>query len=85
MSTFHLKHSGVVFLVAINDKFFTTRDTAIIHITINSTFGVIGGDVIATESARWHPACHSNFQNSQPALFEVQATAEERVNGFGLA
>lgn len=74
MSIFYLKHSGVVFLVAIDDQFLTTRDPSIIHFTIN-----------ATESVRRYPACHSNFQDSQPALFDVQATAGESVGGLGLA
>lgn len=73
-----LKHSGVAFYVAIDDTFLTTEDSAIIRITIYSTSGTIGGGVTAI-CARWHPACHSNCHNSQPALFEVQVITGESV------
>lgn len=88
MSTSHkpnLKHSGLVLIVATDDQFLTTKNTSTIDITINATSGAIGGYVIATECVRRHPACHCNFQNSQPALFDVQAIAGESVGGFGLA
>ncbi len=87
MSTFqkpNLKHSGLVLIIAIDDKFLTIKNTSTIDVTISATSGATGGDVIATECVRWHPACHCNFQNSQPALFEVQAIAGESVADFGL-
>lgn len=71
------------FHVANDDKLLTSTDTSITDITINDTSWAIGGDVTATERAL--PACHGNFQNSQPALFEVHAIAGESVGGFGLA
>lgn len=67
-----LERSGEVFLVTNDDKFLIIDDT-----TVNATSGAIGGNVIDT--------CHSNFENCQPALFEIGAIAGERVGGFGLA
>lgn len=74
-----LKHLGVAFYVAIDDTFLTTKASAIIRITIYSTSGTIDEGVTAIKCARWHPACNSNCQNSQPALFEVQAITGKSV------
>lgn len=57
----NLKHSGLVLIVAIDDKFLTTKNTSTIDVTINATSWAIGGDVIATGCVRRHPACHCNF------------------------
>lgn len=88
MRTFHkpkysFTHSGPVLIVATDYKFLTIKNTSTIYITINATLK--GGDVTTTVCVPWHPACHCNFQNSQPALFEIQAIAGESVGDFGLA
>lgn len=77
-----LKHSGVDYLVASDDTFLTSTHASITDNATNATCGAIGGDAVAIKRAL--PAYHCNFQNRQPALFDVQSITEESVGGFGL-